>query len=110
PVPLDLAHYFTNSLQDLRFTSSKLIRLNPSMSPRSSTRHIVATFARRAGATVALSVGIFTTCTFTTGAQETVPEEPLPSSTDYTAVQPDLAPPPLTPTPPLRGLDSPIVP
>jgi len=62
--------------------------------------------AQPTGASVALMAGIFIACTFSARGQDPVEEEPLPSSTDYTAAQTDLAPPPRAPTTPLGGFDS----
>jgi hypothetical protein len=66
--------------------------------------------AQSSSAGLALMAGIFMACTFAAWGQDPVPEEPLPSSADYTAAQTDLAPPPSTPTTPLGGFSSPSVP
>jgi hypothetical protein len=58
------------------------------------------------GAGLALIAGIFIACTLAARGDDAVPEEPLPSSTDYTSAQTDLVPPPPTPLSPLGMLDS----
>ena len=45
-------------------------------------------------ARMALVAGVFIACTLIVRAQDTVQEEPLPSSTDYTVAQTNAAPPP----------------
>jgi hypothetical protein len=45
-------------------------------------------------ARIALITGVFIACTFSARAQDTVQEEPLPSSADYTVAQTNAAPPP----------------
>ena len=45
-------------------------------------------------ARIALVAGVFIACTLIVQAQDTVQEEPLPSSTDYTVAQTNAAPPP----------------
>jgi hypothetical protein len=62
--------------------------------------------AQPSGASVALIAGIFIACTFAARGQDSVPEEPLPSSADYTTARTDLAPPPSAPTTPLGGFES----
>jgi Putative beta-barrel porin 2 len=56
------------------------------------------------GASLALFAGIFIACTFAVRGQESIPEEPLPSSTDDTVAQTDAGP--SQPTTPLGGLGS----
>jgi len=58
------------------------------------------------GVSLALMAGIFIASTFSARGQDRVEEEPLPSSTDYTTAQTDLAPPPTAPTTPLGAFDS----
>ena len=55
------------------------------------------------GASLALFAGIFIACTFAVRGQDSIPEEPLPSSAD-TVVETDAAP--SQPTAPLGGLGS----
>jgi len=55
-------------------------------------------------ASVALFVGIFIACTFAVRGEDSIPEEPLPSSTDNAVAQTDAAP--SQPATPLGGLDS----
>jgi hypothetical protein len=47
------------------------------------------------GASLALFAGIFIACTFAVRGQDSIPEEPLPSSADDTVAQTDAAPPQL---------------
>jgi len=56
------------------------------------------------GASLALFAGIFIACAFAVRGKDSIPEEPLPSSTDDTAAQTDAAPP--QPTAPLGGAES----
>ena len=56
------------------------------------------------GASLALFAGIFIACTFSVRGEDSIPEEPLPSSTDETVAQTDAAP--SQPMSPLGGVDS----
>jgi hypothetical protein len=56
------------------------------------------------GASLALFAGIFIACTFSVRGEDSIPEEPLPSSTDDTVAQTDAAP--SQPMSPLGGVDS----
>ena len=59
---------------------------------------------RSSGASLALFAGIFIACAFAVRGEDSIPEEPLPSSPDNAVAQTDTAP--LQSTPSLRGLDS----
>lgn len=76
----------------------------------SSTSVDTGKLAPPSSAGLALIAGIFFACSFAARGQDPVPEEPLPSSADYTTAQTDLAPPPSTPTTPLGGFSPPSVP
>jgi len=69
------------------------------------TRTFTGKFARSTGVGLALIAGIFIASTFAARGENPVPEEPLPSSADYTSAQTDLVPPPPTPTNPFGTLD-----
>jgi len=56
------------------------------------------------GASLALFAGIFIACTFAVRGEDSIPEEPLPSSSDNAEAQTDAAP--LQPATSLGGLDS----
>jgi hypothetical protein len=56
------------------------------------------------GASLALFAGIFIACAFAVRGEDSVPEEPLPSSADVAVAQTDADP--AQPTTPLGGLDS----
>jgi len=56
------------------------------------------------GASLALFAGMFIACTFSVRGEDSIPEEPLPSSTDETVAQTDAAP--SQPMSPLGGVDS----
>jgi len=55
-------------------------------------------------ASLALFAGIFIACAFAVRGEDSIPEEPLPSSSDNAVAQTDAAP--AQPTTPLGGLDS----
>src|SRR2546422_1667588 len=69
------------------------------------TRTFTGKFARSTGVGLALIAGIFIASTFAARGENPIPEEPLPSSADYTSAQTDLVPPPPTPTNPFGTLD-----
>ena len=70
-----------------------------------STPTFTGKCARPTGVRLALIAGIFIASTFAARGENPVPEEPLPSSADYTSAQTDLVPPPPTPTNPFGTLD-----
>jgi len=69
------------------------------------TRTCTGKFAQPTGVGLALIAGIFIASTFAARGENPLPEEPLPSSADYTSAQTDLVPPPPTPTNPFGTLD-----
>ena len=69
------------------------------------TRACTGKFAQPTGVGLALIAGIFIASTFAARGENPLPEEPLPSSADYTSAQTDLVPPPPTPTNPFGTLD-----